>query len=393
MKAEVYGFEVSFSRVRVTPEKPVYLAGLARPRVSKGVHDDLYARCMLISLGNASLALVGVDSIGLQYCDVKVVKEKLLKRNIHAIVGSTHDHSSPDVIGLWGPDTETSGVDPEYVGFLRESIVECVEKAAEGLRRAKLEIVLARLPDGVAKNTRDPGLIDRDVVALFAEALDGERLGVLVNFGLHPEVLWSDNLLITADFPYYMLSKLEREYGGTGVFLNGALGGMVTPDVTEHSFAEAERVGASIAESVLKAAGARSTAYSSPSLTVVSREVELTVQNKAFLELAEKGVVRRADRRGDRIASVVNYFRITPLLEGVSLPGEPLPRLGLEVKSMLKAPFRMLVGLGDDEIGYLIPAEDWTEGRYEESMSLGYHAAPLLLGELKHLLELAGCTT
>ncbi|MEM2187587.1 MAG: hypothetical protein QXT37_11460, partial [Thermofilaceae archaeon] len=139
--------------------------------------------------------------------------------------------------------------------------------------------------------------------------------------------------------------------------------------------------------------GARSTAYSSPSLTVVSREVELTVQNKAFLELAEKGVVRRADRRGDRIASVVNYFRITPLLEGVSLPGEPLPRLGLEVKSMLKAPFRMLVGLGDDEIGYLITAEDWTEGKYEESMSLGYHAAPLLLGELKRLLELAGCTT
>lgn len=389
MKVEAFGFEVSFSKVKVTPQRPVYLAGLARPRVSRGVHDDLYARCMLVSRDNFALALVGVDSIGLQYCDVGEVKEKLLRLSVYALVGSTHDHSSPDVIGLWGPDSETSGVDPEYIGFLKESIVECVEKAAENLTRAKLSIALARLPEGVARNTRDPGLIDQEVVVMAAESHEGEKLGVLVNFGLHPEVLWRDNLLLTADFPYYMLSKLEKEYGGTGVFLNGSLGGMVTPDVREHSYAEAERVGTTIADAVLKAIATRTTAYSSPTLVAVSKEVELPVQNRALFEAVERGVVKRLDRRGNMITTIINYFRISQFLEGVSLPGEPLPKLGLEVKSMLKAPFRMLVGLGDDEVGYIIHPSDWTEGKYEESMSLGPHTAPLLLNELDYLLKLA----
>ena len=389
MRVEAHGFEIAFSKVKVTPEKPVYLAGFSRSRVSRGVHDDLYIRCMAISYGGATVAFVGVDSIGLVYADVRVVKSKLLKESVLAVIASTHDHSSPDTIGLWGPDGETSGVDPEYLSFLKEMIVECVEAACSNLRRAQLIMSSTLLPEGVAKNSRDPRLIDREMIVLAAESYRGERLGILVNFGLHPEVLSGDNLLITADFPYYMLSSLEESYGGLGVFINGALGGMVTPDVRERSFAEAERVGVAIAREALAAVAGKASTFTSPDLALVTKEVELPVYNRLFVELAERGVLRKIGERSDSTVSSVSYFRVSPFLEGVSLPGEPLPKVGLKAKGMLRSPLKMLIGLGDDEIGYIIDPEDWREGKYEESMSLGPNTATLLLSELRSIVGLA----
>jgi len=390
MRAEVVsGLKIAFSKVKVTPSKPVYLAGLKPNRLSRGVHDDLYARCMLLSYNDILFALIGVDSIGLVYKDTKEIKEKLFGKGVYSIIGSTHDHSSPDVIGLWGPSPEVSGVDLDYLEFLKESIIECVEKALEKLVPAKLIITSTRIPEGVARNGRDPGLIDKEITVLAAETYSGDRLGILVNFGLHPEVLWNDNLLLTADYPYYMLSKLEKEYGGIGVFLNGALGGMITPNVKEHSFKEAERIGTAIADSILKAVKSPTTFYTVASLTVVSKEIELPVLNKKFIELAEKGVVRKISEENTRTRSIVNYFRISPLLEGVSMPGEPLPKVGLKVEKMLRKPFKMFIGLGDDEIGYVIDPEDWKEGKYEESMSLGPDTATILMGEIRHIIEVA----
>ena len=383
------GFKVSFNKVKVTPSKPVYLAGLKHNRLSKGVHDDLYARCMLLSFNDTLFALVGVDSIGLVYKDTSEIKEKLSRKGVYAIISSTHDHSSPDTIGLWGPNPEVSGVDLEYLEFLKESIIECVEKALEKLVPAKLAITSTRIPEGVAVNGRDPGLMDKEITVITAETYSGEKLGILVNFGLHPEVLWNDNLLLTADYPFYMLSTLEREYGGVGVFLNGALGGMITPDVKEHSFKEAERVGVTIAEEILNAVKSPPTLYTTASLTVISKEVSLPVLNKKFVELAEKGVIRKIGVENTRTRSIVSYFKISPLLEGVSMPGEPLPKVGLKIKSLLHKPFKMLIGLGDDEIGYVIDPEDWTEGKYEESMSLGPDTATILTREIMYLIEIS----
>ena len=44
------------------------------------------------------------------------------------------------------------------------------------------------------------------------------------------------NTLVTADYPGVLLREIEKRRGGTGVFLNGPLGGMVTPDVQGHTF-------------------------------------------------------------------------------------------------------------------------------------------------------------
>ena len=45
------------SKKIITPQMSVYLAGLGdEPRISNGVHDDIYARCLLLDENSGSVA-------------------------------------------------------------------------------------------------------------------------------------------------------------------------------------------------------------------------------------------------------------------------------------------------------------------------------------------------
>ena len=73
--------------------------------------------------------------------------------------------------------------------------------------------------------------------------------------------------------------------------------------------------------------------------------------------------------------------------ELLTIPGELLPELSFELLEKMEGYPRMIVGLCNDELGYIIPAEDFRKGAYEESMSVGPAAGPVLL---RRALELLG---
>jgi len=67
----------------ITPQMPVYLAGLSNNRMSIGVHDPLYARSVIFEDGKTRIGLVSLDLIGLLRRDVQKIQNKLRvpKRN------------------------------------------------------------------------------------------------------------------------------------------------------------------------------------------------------------------------------------------------------------------------------------------------------------------------
>lgn len=384
------GLEAGACKVVVTPEKPVYLAGLGYGRLSEGVHDDLYARALAVSDGEKAVVLVGVDSIGLMYDHIRPLEERLAAKGALLVLGSTHDHSSPDVIGLWGPEPGVSGLDPDYLEYLLRGVEEAAEGALEDLSRASLDIGRATLPPGVARNTRDPGLVDVEISYMVVRR-GSEAVGLVANFGLHPEVLWRDNRLITADFVYYMLSELERSLGGIGVFLNGALGGMVTPDVKAHTFEEAMRVGASIASSILRELEKSRIRWEAlGELRAARRRLTLPVHNDSLLEAVKAGVVDRRIIGSSSVETEICLIELWPLAQMATLPGEALPRVALKVKALMRRPFKFLVSLCNDEVGYILDPEEWRPSGYEESMSLGPLTADLLLSGLAELFNMLG---
>lgn len=376
----------------VTPTVPVYLAGLRSPRLSDGVHDDLYARALALSEGTTTAILVGVDVIGVPRPYVERAKALLIARGVPAenlIVCATHQHSGPDTIGLWGPSETETGVHPAFVEQLIQGVVEAAEEAFRTRKTATVFLGVTTIPDGVARNVRVPGYHDKEVRTLRFVGEDNVTVGTLVNFTAHPEVLGSENTKIAADYPAYVYRLLDGVLGGVTLFLNGALGGMVTTDESERTFAEAERIGTLVAEAALAATRAGKPLEGNQ-LLVRKRVFSVPVENERFQMAAAMGVIPIPwDATNGKIETEVNLLRLG-LVTMATIPGELLPKLGFRLIDAIRetgaVPF--LLGLANDELGYILAEEDFDDPlyRYESSVSVGRAIGPAVMEHLKALL-------
>jgi hypothetical protein len=376
---------VGAAAVEITPEPAtgLFLGGLGLNRRSTGVHDPLFARALVLERDGKRVALVVLDLIGLHQHHAERVRAKLAKRMdpTGVLVLATHDHSAPDTLGLWGRHPLSSGIDPAFLERALDGAARAVEKALDTCRPARLSLAVGTAPAaGVSKNKRDPELIDREVLVLAADdAKDGAPIATTVVFACHPEVLMGENTLITADFPGALLREVESRRGGTGIYLNGPLGGMVTPDVQERTWPEVERVGKAVAKVALDAL-ATPRVLERADLAWVHQPLLVPVQNRRYIAGRRLGLLDRPFVEPGYVTSEVNVLRLGPLTL-VGLPGEPLPRTGFAVKETLDGPFRAVLGLAGDELGYLIPEDafqDEKKYRYEKSVSPGPLATKLL---------------
>jgi hypothetical protein len=100
---------VGFARVKINPDlenskRPVYLAGFRQNRKATAIHDDLWAIACVLDDGKTRLGIVALDAIGFFHDEVISVRKRLAKewKLDYTIVCSTHNHTTPDLIGL-GP--------------------------------------------------------------------------------------------------------------------------------------------------------------------------------------------------------------------------------------------------------------------------------------------------
>jgi hypothetical protein len=429
-----------FAKRTITPvlgRTPVYMAGFGNDRRATGVHDDLWARAVAVSDGPARVVLVSVDLIGLFLDDVEKARAALGERVGEAtlVVSSTHNHEGPDTMGLWGPGRFTSGVNPEYLARVRRAIVEVAADALDRLEPSRLLIATTRTPDLIVDN-RLPEVIDDEMVVLQAVTDDGRTLGTVVSWGNHPEALGGENTLITADFPHYLNRRLEESLGGTAVFLVGSIGGLMTPlglelrDATGHpipgdSFALARAVGERAAAAAIEALETSGRLSHSGAVEYRSARVFVPLENRLFRLATLMGVLDRTVYSegepattlfGDDLQTEIGVLRMGDV-EMLLVPGEIYPELVVgaiqdpqdpaadfpgappepALEEMLTSEYRLVVGLANDEIGYILPRSQWDteapfaygreEAQYGEINSVGPSAAPILAEAFAELLE------
>ena len=112
---------VGFGEVDITPDisdpkRPVWMAGFSQNRSATNIHDPLAASALVLDNGHARVGIVAIDSIGFFHDDVIRVRQAIPAdwKLDYVVVCSTHNHSTPDLMGLWGPSPLQSGVDPAY---------------------------------------------------------------------------------------------------------------------------------------------------------------------------------------------------------------------------------------------------------------------------------------
>lgn len=394
------GLMVGAATIDLTPPPgaPVWLAGFGPGRAMREVQDPIGAQCLLLDDGARRVALVMVDVIGLMRPSVQRIRA-LVGPSVEVIVASTHNHASPDTIGFWGPAVAslvpyTSGVDRAYLAVLERRVAQVVARAAASARPARLRIGEAPLSgQGLITNLRPPHHVEQQVLVVEAreEGTDA-AIATLIHFACHVEAAGPRSTALGAGFPGHLRRAFDLASGGVTVFANGALGGMVVPEVDDYASREARRaLDLGIAEAAAAAAreALRTARPMAPSaVRLVRHQVELPTTNTLFAWLETQGVVEPRPRGpAGGLVTDVGHLELGPLAL-VLLPGEPTPAVGARAAAVLAARGFSVVrvlGLADDELGYLLePAAEYDhpEFGYEVSMSVGREAVPTLLAAL-----------
>ncbi len=382
----------------ITPQQTdgLHLAGFGAGRTALGVLDPLAVSALYLTQGETEVALVSVDCIGLSRPTVQKIRERIPDlADTSIVVASTHTHSAPDTLGMWGPTLfgflpRRSGVDTPWLEQLVQSAADAVIAARNDARPAHLKATTFEVDPDWTRNDRKGGGRYDGAVALALDGEDGARIATVLNFASHPEALWFDNRLISAEHPGYFRTHTEALAGGVALYFSGPLGGMLTPNVAENSD-EATRqayvrdLGVHLAERAHAALADTETA-STPGLEHTHAPLALSNRNWRFSLLRRLNFIE-AELNGGKALTEVHHLRLGEV-EALSAPGEMLPELGHQVRALMDAPHRMLLGLAIDEMGYILPAEqfDHREYRYERSMSLGRDTAAELLAAHQALL-------
>lgn len=363
----------------ITPPLGSYLAGFGMARRSESVGSPLRVRALVLEQDGRRFAIVGVDNLGLMREDTDWIKAGLPGfANGDVFLCSSHTHAGPDAIGLWGHYLLNSGRDRDYIGHVRAATAAAVAEALANAAPAQLRRGGGRLPpQGLVKNSNRPECFDRRVVVLHAQALDdGRPLGTLLHFACHPEVLPRRSTALSADFVGSLCDEWRARGHGQAVFVNGALGAMISPQGQSRDLAGVQTFGATacgLAEQALAAAEP----VPVDAIEVRRRDVYVPIESLGF-RLGQLTMALQRQLFDGAARSTVGWLRIGTF-EAVALPGEMEPALAQRVRAELRRPDLVLFGLCDDELGYLLREQDARDPEYHYERTV---SACLRAGEI-----------
>lgn len=364
-------------KVEITPSRPVYIAGYGANRRSEGVHDPLWARCIVLRNGDQTVALVSCDLLGLTRYHTQKIRARV--KSVppeRLLIGCTHTHSGPDTYGQWGPNPRTSGVDKEWIEELYSKIARLVDDTARNLRPAHVRFGRTTDVQNCSYNARVRQILDTELCVMQILDREGKCVATLVNYACHPEVL--NNRQITSDFPHWLRLRLEEKLGGIAVYMNGAQGGMVTAVIQNESaypkgeaWPEAERIGITLAEKTLEAL-AHAETIENPAISFSQKVFRVPMENEGFKALIAAGILPGETLVEGDVLTEVSRFTVGPA-EFLTLPGEVLPNIGFFLKRKMSGQPKFLLGLTGDALGYILTPEDYGLKlyAYETSVSVG----------------------
>lgn len=460
-----------------------WMAGFQNGRAMRGVRDaslglvgegdGIDARALVLRQGESSVGLITLDVVGLFYeSEITALRQAARDRGLdldHIVVHSSHNHEGPDTMGNWGRAFLRRGVDERYQREMIATAVDALVQAdAEAEPVHRLRVGRGDIGDwhpergsrNLVNDTRDPYIIDARVGVAHFESSDGRTLASLVSWANHAETLGASNNLITSDFVHALRVGVERGVswtsrsaeglGGPALFINGAVGGMMTPlrvDVEDPdgniwpagSWEKADTIGLIVAEVALDALR-DAPVTPEPQLAFRAQPYAVPVENIAFQTLFLTGVIERPlyDYDPELPLDAVNrpsvrtegsVVEVGPL-QLATVPGELFPELLLggyggerldapvplvrpdnsnpprldEAPSppylidAFTLPHRWLIGLGNDELGYFVPDYDFElherspyfdqppGDHYEETNGPGPDATGIVLRETTRLL-------
>jgi hypothetical protein len=271
------------------PAEGTFLVGPMKP--STGVHDDLWARALVLSDGRTRAALITMDWLGFDFAYqdllVAAIAEATGIPAPHILINCSHTHNSP-LTAPWGPWEKAK--DKPFHEALPGKLAEIAREAAAALRPARLRY--AREPVQIGFNRRTPtpdkvtmapnpaGAVLPWTDVLAAEGAGGTPLAVLFTYAAHPVIVHAASTLISADYPGFAVQTMREARGAAGgifLFAQGC-GGNVNAFPLKGGLEAARAAGRDLGQAVLRALEAPGDPLRPGSLRVAAQDLVLPLQ-------------------------------------------------------------------------------------------------------------------
>lgn len=395
----------------IVPPFPARMGGFADRKDSfKGVHDEIFARALVLDNGTAALVLIGSDLTDVDADMTKQIREKIQAATgippAHVLVSCAHNHSAPS---LWEPG-RLKQADPKLKEFFVQQFSDAAIEAFKNRAPARAGFRAGELKGATRNRQQGNDLIDPQVGVLRVEARDSRKtIATLFNFTGHPVIIGSNNLLLSGEYPGAASRAVENLLGGVAIFTQGAAGD-ITVQRSGDPFDEIERIGRTLAGEVVKTAGfvecrdelplagvSKMLSFSPREIPSVEDAQRALDDAKKQFDAAEKNKgnpdfrrqleqqvrlqsvnlrVAKGRKEGtlklpDAVPAEVQVLQVGDLIL-VAIPGEIFVEYALEMRARARQAVdkhMVLAGYSNGYIGYIITPRAARTGGYEASVA------------------------
>lgn len=421
-------FHVGFATAEITPPAGWRRAGGYTEFISRAGGDPLFAKAIVLSQGQTTVALVGNDlcSVPRELTDRarSRASEKTGIPFANIVITATHTHGGPE---YYGPlrnflharaVRENNGEDPreplDYQALLVERWVEVLAQAHANRKPAALSVVVPQV-QGLAHNRRflmkdgstgwNPGKLNTNIFrplgptdpdlpcVLVRDATSGQPRGALTVFAMHTAIYGSAPF--GACYPGHLQTQLRRRLNRpdfVSLFAEGCAGDVNHVDVSTADPQDGQSyppvVGAKLAEAI-EAALPFARVVNAGELAMRSTTIETPVLPLAPADYAAaKRLMENLDRtdapfltvvaawrkmfqneywqkHGGKLPQEIQAIRLDRDTALVTLPHEVFVELGMAIKAA--SPFRttIVISLANDLDFYIPTRRAFEEGHYE----------------------------
>ena len=412
----------------ITPPLGELIVGGWKPFAAEHVHDELYARCLVLDDGQSKLAIVLCDNVGIpgEVFDLakQLVREATGRPQSHLLFASTHTHSATTARGpskvIWQDELT------DYQKFLAKRISDGVRRALNQLEPARIgwgkvdepsevfnrrwhvsDLALLSNPfggvDQVRMNPprasaaldRPAGPIDPEISFISVQSLTGRPIALLANYSLH-YVGGVRSGEVSADYFGYFAQFVAEKLGAVdqtppfvGILSNGTSGDINNINFRAQSpakkrYEKMQEVADKVASRVYEA-HQRLSFHDWVPLAAAHTTLPLQVRKPTpemlqhFAKIMAKKEDESAGHRRERIyADRISKLKdapdeiFVPLqairigdLSIAAIPFETFVEIGLELKD--RSPFKeaFTIELANGSYGYLPTPEQHRLGGYE----------------------------
>lgn len=405
--------KIGVSKIDITPSFNTPLGGyLERASPSIGVHDPLYVRSLIMDDGEQTIVIISLDLLAVDRKVTEEIREDINesadidKENI--MVAATHTHAGPDGIFKEPFFVSISTFNENLISDMRTKIKQSILSAMEKKKVVETRVGKITVESVSANRQVKNGPVDKQLITIRFDDNTGKMISAIVNFACHPTVLDASNLLLSADYPGYAMSLIEKiKNDSIPLFLNGAAGDVSTRYVRrESSFREVERIG-NIVGSYALISLETSNKIEIDKLRLGKREVAVRVRKFPSDEEISQMVSRAeamysalieskasiADLRKvfvicESLKNIRKYIEKLRALEGktieievqafafgdkvaiVGVPGEIFTEIGMKIKESSPFETTIVSGYTNGYIGYIPTPEAYESLSYESTVTI-----------------------